>query len=46
MSLLATTPPPFISAEWFYLFALNPVLGVVEGLLVAWILRRPRVRLV
>mgnify|MGYP006971713906 CR=1 FL=1 len=46
MIVLATTAPPFISAEWFYLFAVNPLLGLLEGLLVAWLLRRPRLRLV
>jgi hypothetical protein len=46
MVTLATTAPPFINAEWFYLFAINPLLGLVEGLLVAWLLRRPRLRLI
>lgn len=46
MVLLAITTPPFITAEWFYLFAVNPVLGLIEGLLIAWVLRRPPVRLV
>jgi hypothetical protein len=46
MTLFATTAPPLINAEWFYLFAINPLLGLLEGLLVAWLLRRPRLRLV
>ncbi len=46
MILLAATAPPFLNPEWFYLFVANPVLGLVEGGLVAWLLRRPRWRLI
>lgn len=46
MPIAATIPPPFITAEWFYLFLVPLVLGPAEGAALAWLLKRPRKRLV
>jgi hypothetical protein len=46
MPIAATIPPPFITAEWFYLFLVPLVLGPAEGVALAWLLKRPRKRLV
>lgn len=46
MYMLANAGTPLIWAEWLHFFVGNPLVGLLEGLIIAWLLKRPKTRLV